>query len=220
MPIICFEGASAAGKTALSVFLRDDYSAAVIPEVNLLFERKDNESKFWYFEKQIERWQLAVSAAKNHKIVILDGDPFQPFWYNWSYNFDFGEPFKEIIEFYEKKLAASEIDFPDKYFILSVNPDELRKRKANDAARTRKNFERHLRFIEPQFAYFNFIKSLDSRLVEFIENEEIDSSSQAVMDSIKNHFIYRTPRASLMLFLEIKNWLQINNPENFKAQTF
>ena len=99
MPIICFEGASAVGKTALSEYLRDNLNAFVIPEVYLLFQRTPDEPKFWYFERQIERWQLAEKASKNYEIVILDGDPFQPVWYNWAYDFDFGDPFEEITDF-------------------------------------------------------------------------------------------------------------------------
>lgn len=213
MPIICFEGASAVGKTSLSARLRENYGAFVIPEVNLLFQRKECEPKFWYFEKQIERWKMAVEAAKDHEIVILDGDAFQPLWYNWSFNFDFGEPFEEILVFYQEKLSVGEIDFPDKYFILTVRNDELRNRKISDASRTRKNFERHLRFIQPQLAYFNFIKSINGDLVEFIENKEIEKSAERIINSIKDN----NPNgiSSLELFNAIENWLNKHNPEEF-----
>lgn len=213
MSIICFEGASAVGKTALSAYLRDNYSAFVIPEVNLLFEGKETEPKFWYFEKQIERWKMAVEAAKNHKIAILDGDPFQPLWYNWSYNFDFGEPLETIAGFYKEKLAAGEIDFPDRYFILTAESGELRNRKTNDALRTRKNFERHLRFIQPQIACFNFIKSISYDLVEFIENTEIEESAEKIIYSIGDD--YSGEFSSRELFGEIENWLKQHDAEEF-----
>lgn len=216
MPIICLEGPSAAGKTTLAACLRDNYNAAVIPEVNLLFAREGNEHKFWYFERQIERWRMAVKNAENYKIVILDGDPFQPLWYNWSYGFDFGEPFEEIIDFYEKNLAASEIDFPDRYFILSVETGGLRKRKANDESRTRENFERHLRFIQPQRAYFRYMKSLDDNLVEFIENKETEESGRKITNSIAKNSISKKP-SSLLLFSSIRNWLNNNRAEKFKS---
>ncbi len=217
MPIICFEGASAVGKTALSEYLRENFNACVIPEVNLLFQRTPDEPKFWYFERQVERCQLAASASKNYEIVILDSDPFQPVWYNWSYGFDFGEPFEEIMDFYRRKLAAGEIAFPDKYFILTVKPEELRKRKTSDALRTRKNFDRHLRFIEPQTAYFNFIKSTNSDLVEFIENKEIEKSAEKVINSIGDNFNRPGKSESLALFDSIKNWLSENKAENFTS---
>lgn len=117
MPIICLEGASAVGKTVLSTYLSENFGAFVIPEVNLLFEKKKTEQKFWYIDKQVERWKMANEAAKNHEIVVLDGDPFQPLWYNWAYNFDFGEPFEEIAENYWMALLR---DVP--FAQYSANP--------------------------------------------------------------------------------------------------
>jgi len=212
MPIICFEGASSIGKTTLSKYLRDNYNTCVIPEVNLLFARKENEEKFWYFERQVERWEMAVSAAKNYKTVILDGDAFQPFWYNWAYDFDGLESLESITGFYREKLAAREIDFPDKYFVLTLNKNELQKRKANDALRTRKNFERHLRFIEPQRVFYSFIKSINNDLVEFIENIEMEVTGEKILNSIGG---YSSKYSSLELFDAAQNWLKNNNAEKF-----
>jgi len=215
MPIICFEGASAVGKTTLSEYLHDNYNACVIPEVNLLFGRKPDEPKFWYFEKQVERWQLAAGASKNYEMVIFDGDPFQPLWYNWAYNFDVLESLKLITDFYREKLAAGRIAFPDKYFILSVKTDELKKRKINDTSRTRKNFVRHLRFIEPQRAFFSFIKSINNNLVEFIENEEIEKTGEKIINSIGDNFTRPNNLLSLELFDSVKNWLNKTEAEKF-----
>jgi thymidylate kinase len=213
MPIICFEGASAVGKTTLSKYLRDNFRAYVISEVNLLFKRTENRPRFWYFERQVERWRMALEAANNHKIVILDGDPFQPLWYNWSYNFDFGEPFEEIMDFYHKALAAREIDFPDKYFILSVAETELKKRKINDDSRRRKNFERHLRFIEPQRHYFSFMKSVNNNLVEFVENKNVEETGEKVINSI--NAISLNALSSLESFGAMKDWLGANRAAKF-----
>ena len=215
MPIICFEGASAVGKTALAEHLRENFNAYVIPEVNFLFQRTPYEPQFWYFERQTERWKMATDASHDYEIVILDGDPFQPIWYNWSYDFDFGAPFVEITAFYQRELAAGKIAFPDKYFILSVKTGELKKRKAGDLSRMRKNFARHLRFIEPQRAYFNFLKSINNDLVEFIENKEIEKSAEKVKSSIGNNFARPGKSESLALFDSIKDWLNNNKAENF-----
>src|SRR5215204_5437527 len=86
MSIICFEGASAVGKTTTAKALKDD-GAFVVPEVNQLFNRPENEAFEWYFERQVERWRIAEQQSKIYDLVILDGDPFQPLWYNWAYDF-------------------------------------------------------------------------------------------------------------------------------------
>lgn len=60
MGIIAFEGASAVGKSSTCRELENNYGAFIIPEVNFLFERPKNEHRTWYFEKQVERWNIAV----------------------------------------------------------------------------------------------------------------------------------------------------------------
>lgn len=213
MPIICFEGASAVGKTSLSKYLSENFNAFVIPEVNLLFQRTPDEPEFWYFEKQVERWGLAVKASKNCQIVILDGGPFQPLWYNWAYNFDVLQPLETIADIYREKLADGKIAFPDRYFILTVNNDDLRKRKTNDASRTRKNFERHLQFIKPQLAFFDLIKSINNDLVEFIENREIEMTAAKVINSFPLQ--HSNQDSSLELFDAAKIWLTETQAADF-----
>src|SRR5579872_5692238 len=85
MPILCFEGPSAVGKTATGAAFAARNSAYVVQEVNKLFPRPSPEPEKWYFERQVERWRIAKQQLNNHEFVILDGDPFQPFWYNWCY---------------------------------------------------------------------------------------------------------------------------------------
>jgi len=81
-PIICFEGPSGIGKTTMGKLLSDIYN--IVPEVNQLFERKDKEPKYWYHERQVERYELCTKAKSKS---ILDGDIFQPIWYNWVCNY-------------------------------------------------------------------------------------------------------------------------------------
>lgn len=150
---------------------------------------------------------------KNYKIVILDGDPFQPLWYNWAYSFDVLQPLETIADFYREKLADGKIAFPDRYFILTVNNDNLRKRKINDASRTRKNFERHLQFIKPQLAFFDFIKSINNDLVEFIENLEIEKTAAKVINSIPLE--HSNQDLSFALFDAAKIWLTETQAADF-----
>lgn len=72
-PIICFEGPSGIGKTTLAELLSNNYE--IVPEVNLLFERPQNESEYWYHERELERYDRCLGSDKPS---ILDGDVFQP----------------------------------------------------------------------------------------------------------------------------------------------
>jgi hypothetical protein len=113
--------------------------------------------------------------------------------------------------FYRKAIEKGEIDFPDKYFILTVEDSRLRERKENDALRTRKNFERHLRFIKPQIEYFQFLKSVDENLVVFIENRKVEETAQKVINAAGAAFSKKN--SSLELFDRAERWLNENRAE-------
>lgn len=175
MPIICLEGASAVGKSTTCRYLDAHYGFRIIPEVNELFSRPSKESPQWYFEKQVERWALAKEVSCGGEIAVLDGDPFQPLWYNWIYS-DLGfQPVEEVFKFYSEALKGGRIKFPNQYFILTA-PDELLKvRKESDSTRSRRNFELHLRLIKPQIEYFAHMNEAQSGIIEFINADKTES---------------------------------------------
>jgi hypothetical protein len=58
--IVAFEGAPAAGKSTTADYLAAHHDALRIPEVNVLFDRPVDEPYDWYFERQLDRWDIAV----------------------------------------------------------------------------------------------------------------------------------------------------------------
>ena len=117
MGIIAFEGASAVGKSTTCRELEKNYGAYIIPEVNSLFESK-NEHRTWYFEKQVERWNIAVQKSEQYELVILDGDIYQPLSYNWCFHFDiFNQPLSLIENFYKEKMINRKLVFRINIFI-------------------------------------------------------------------------------------------------------
>ena len=121
MPIVCFEGPSAVGKTTMARHLTRTLGAMVVPEVNMLFSRPLDPPSMWYFERQVERWQHAMTAAQSTALVILDGDPFQPFWYNWAYHYVGWESLDSLVAFYEPLIQKGTISFPDRYLLFMVD---------------------------------------------------------------------------------------------------
>ena len=179
--ILCFEGPSAVGKTTMASQLSADH--LVIPEVNLLFKREKEASRFWYYEKQVERCQLAKQARQN---AILDGDIFQPLWYNWIYGFPTEFPsLSETRDFYLQNIKAGKIIFPDLYIIFQADPETLQQRKQKDQTRQRRNFEKHLQMILPQKRYFEFVKENTGICVEFIEHIQIEQSREIILNRVR-----------------------------------
>lgn len=173
MTIVAIEGASAVGKSTVCRILEAEFGFTRIPEVNELYSRGRDASSNGYFERQIDRWRMACEVSSTGGSAVLDGDPFQPVWYNWIFPDGGCQPMAEVIGFYREKVNAGMIRCPDKYYVLTSTESELRRRKASDQRRSRRNFEKHLRLIQPQLAYFAAINNSAPGLVSVVAS--IDS---------------------------------------------
>ena len=205
MAIVCFEGPSAVGKTTAARALGVLRSAAVIPEAAHLFERPPDEPADWYLERQIDRWHLAREHSADGD-VILDGDPFQPLWYNWAYDFDGWHSLDQLESFYRPRIARNELAFPDLYVLFSASLETLRHRKHNDPERSRRHFERHLRLVEPQQRYFAAVEQLAPGLVMIASSESVDENVAAVIRALQSHRARRP--VGLDLFDGLVSWLR------------
>ena len=180
MPILCFEGPSAVGKTTVAAYLAAEAGAVVVPEVNALFERPADAPPAWYFERQADRWALAAEHARTHPLVVLDGDPFQPLWYNWAYGFAGRQGLDFMEAFYRPRLVAGTLGFPDRYFLFAADERTLRARKDADSTRGRGGFEAHLAFVAPQRRYFEAMRALSPNRVRLLDARAVAESADAV----------------------------------------
>jgi hypothetical protein len=212
MPLICLEGASAVGKTTTCQALAEQLGAYIVPEVNLLFERPQPEPIFWYFEQQVERWAIAQEKLKNHDLVIFDGDPFQPLWYNWAFNFVDWQPLDVLRGFYRQQLIEDKIGFPDGYFLLTTQETQLRQQKENDLTRSRSGFEKHLQIIEPQQRYFQAMNQRVPGLVSWLEVTNVASNLTTIISNLPTFSQLPKPPDWLTLFDSLIEWLSKNKP--------
>jgi thymidylate kinase len=217
MPIVCFEGPSAAGKTTTSAAFAGKYSAFVVPEVNKLFTRPSPEPEDWYFQRQVERWTIASRKLRDYEIVILDGDPFQPFWYNWCYPNSDWKSIDWLAGFYRPQLERGNLDFPALYVIFSAPENVLRERKEGDKTRSRNGFEAHLKFISPQRKYFDFLNSVSRGSVAVLETLGIEKNIFRIKEMCQP-----APDSgsvsSLELFDQFISWLKTNSAQKFVEQ--
>ncbi|MCC5626120.1 AAA family ATPase [Nostoc sp. CHAB 5715] len=209
MSIICFEGASAVGKTTTANCFKANYGAFVVPEVNQLFNRPEDAPAEWYFERQVERWSIAQEQSKFYHLVILDGDPFQTLWYCWAYDFAGWQSLNFMEQFYKPRIQNKTIGFPDLYFVFSINEVELRKRKASDMSRRRHGFETHLKMIEPQRRYFQAMQAFSPNRVLFLSAVAIETNIEFVRERI-SVLSKHDERESEALIDKMIQWLREN----------
>ncbi|WP_144476631.1 AAA family ATPase [Bacillus thuringiensis] len=211
MGIIAFEGASAVGKSTTCRELEKNYGAYIIPEVNSLFERPKNEHRAWYFEKQVERWNIAVQKSEQYEFVILDGDIFQPLSYNWCFHFDiFNQPLSLIENFYKEKMLNREIGFPDQYFYLYTNDEELRKRKVYDETKRRRNFEKHLHISKSFQRYYENLNTVTDGYCKLIEAKSVRNNELEIVRNSKNLNVCEERRFDVSRLDAITKWLKEN----------
>lgn len=205
-PIICFEGPSAVGKTTLCRALSDQFH--IVPEVNLLFERPAEEAPYWYHERQVDRYQLCIQTDK---ASILDGDIFQPIWYNWVCRYpETFLPKKETHAFYRRQVAEQKMAFPDLYIIFQAEEAQLWERKEQDASRRRRNFAKHLGIIKPLQAYYRFLEQETDIALKFLPYTEIEPTKEAVLSLIAG--ISPKPNNGAEAFGQIENWMDRHDP--------
>lgn len=209
MGIIAFEGASAVGKSSTCRELENNYGAYIIPEVNFLFERPKNEHTTWYFEKQVERWEIAVQKSEQYEVVILDGDIYQPLSYNWCFHFDvFNQPLSLIENFYKEKLINKEIGFPDQYFYFYTNDEELRKRKESDETKRRRNFEKHLHISKSFQRYYENLNTVTDGYCKMIDAKSVKLNELAIVKSLNNLNVSEESRFDVSRLDAITKWLK------------
>ena len=209
--IICLEGASAAGKMTLSQAIAARTGGAVIAEVWALFERPSPEPPLWYLERQVERWRFAVESAGEHRLSILDGDPFQPLWYGWAYGFTDPHTLSTVISFYHDAIAADSLAFPDRYILLAVAEPELMARKQGDTSRSRRNFAKHVSLLRHQPRYFAAMNAISPGRVHVL-----DASAPATTIAETAISIIRSgqhAKDSLTILQHLADWLRTTAPE-------
>ena len=202
--IVCLEGPSAVGKSTTASALAASGGVA-IAEANVLFARPADEAPDWYLERQVERWAIAARAPG---LAILDGDPFQPLWYNWTYGFA-RQSLDELAAFYRPRLADREIGWPHLYFVLGAGVDALRERKAGDSARPRRGFEMHLRFVEPQRRYFEAMRRFSPDRVRFVDASDVAETVKIVSAALPEA---RAEARPVELFDQMIRWLRDSRP--------
>lgn len=149
-------------------------------------------------------------AYGEEKLVILDGDPFQPVWYNALFPLVSRVSYVSMLEFYRSHLVKEALGWPAGYLILSAPVAELRKRKEGDQRFRRRNFEAHLALVDYLPAYFG---RLPKELVTFQDAESVEGNANALLQMSRK----KTKQSdAVAIFDEITAWVKMRS----RAQNF
>lgn len=190
-PVVCLEGPSAVGKTALAAALEREAGAFVVPELLPAADAPQiPESASWLVERHAEQWRrvraLAARAAHAGRPVALDGDPFKGLWYNWVFADDGWPGADMVVPLYRAHVVRGTLAFPDLYVLLGATEAQLRARRAADLpTRRRRHFETHLRVVGPQRRYFAALQAADPRRVlPLLDTSDRDATVAAVLAAL------------------------------------
>jgi hypothetical protein len=184
--VICLEGPSAVGKTTLLHALERECGAAIVPELDAGRPPPIGESAEWFAERGAERWRLAREKAAGAPFTAMDGDPFKGLWYNWVYADEGWEQVDAVAPLLRARVERGTLAFPDLSVVLTATESQLRRRRADDATRTRRNFEKHLRLVEPLRRYFSALRAADPPRVLFLDTTDRDALVARVLDAVRS----------------------------------
>lgn len=209
-PIICLEGASAIGKTTLAAALARECGAALVPELDASDAPPVGQSACWFVERHAAQWRLARASATGVPFAMLDGDPFKGLWYNWTYAGEGWEGVDVVAPLYRAQLKSGALDFPDLYVILTATQEQLRQRRDSDPTRRRRNFEKHLRIVEPQRRYFAALREAAPSRVVFMDSSRQSALVSRTLEALRR--LPSTPPDSERLLDHITDWLREHAP--------
>ena len=184
--LVCIEGPSAVGKSTLAAALARDCGAAVVPELDASAAPPVGRSAAWFVERHAEQWRLARGLAAAAPFAVLDGNPFKGLWYNWVYAAEGWEGVETVAPLYRAQVERGALAFPDLYVALTATEEELRRRRARDASRSRRNFEKHLRLAGPLRRYFGELSEAAPGRVFITETNRQDELVGKVSEAIRS----------------------------------
>lgn len=210
--IICVEGPSAVGKTTLAEALTRECGAAVVPELDASGAPSPGRSAAWFVERHAAQWRLARELAAYAPFAVLDGDPFKGIWYNRVYSDEGWEGVEAVAPLYRAQVEAGALAFPDLYVALTAPEEELRRRRAGDASRSRRNFEKHLRLAGPLLNYFYELRDAAPGRVTIVETSPRENPVGRVTTALE--LLPPDPPDSLRLLEHMADWLRSRAPHS------
>jgi hypothetical protein len=162
--LIVVEGISASGKTTWCGTHARGLSVAEAPPQTDVPDSSLSPAvaaRFWV-EQGERRWQAACAIERSQGVAVCDTDPIK-LHYSWSL-WQIGVAAKGIWQAQREAtrdaIAHGRIGLADAYFVQSIDAQRARRQREADLTRTRRNFELHVRLLEPLMTWYRALETV------------------------------------------------------------
>lgn len=191
--IIGVQGPSAAGKSTLCARLARDLNGEIVHELaespdwtglplaDPADEREALGNRQAFLEYECRRWRRALAVAETRPAIFDTEWIGQLLWglcdLQVTYpQLDGWRLVRETVARYRERVAAGELGCCDAIVLLDPGEAAVRRQRAGDPTRRRRNFERNLRVAALQHPYWDALRPLfASRLVVLADGAEMNA---------------------------------------------
>jgi hypothetical protein len=167
--IVVVEGPSGAGKTTWCRVHGGPHALLEsLPDGSVVPTDEHAAARFWV-DRNAARWAEVREREARDGLVVVDTDPFK-LHYTWTL-YQSGQTSERawilMRDVAREAFVAGRYGLAELIFVSDIDMDTLRKRKANDPTRTRRNFERHVQLRDSLLQWYRAIDSLEPGRVIF-----------------------------------------------------
>ncbi len=178
--LVTVEGPSAVGKTALLLsatptesVVGEGWEAVGVSRAAEPAAPLSSEAQRFWVDLNVRRWEQFLEVEERRGTAYADTDPLK-LYYNFAL-VKAGELPREVFEegwrLSREAMEGRRLGFVDRVVYLKASPATLAKRKASDAARTRRNFGLHQRLTKAMEGYYAALEELRPETVCWLDAE-------------------------------------------------
>ncbi|RWX81469.1 hypothetical protein EPK99_04035 [Neorhizobium lilium] len=200
--IVVVEGISAAGKTtwchqnAAQFLIKESY-----PEKRPDRQAGPGEAARIWTDWNAKRWSDAVAMERAQGVAVCDTDPLKLhfIWAMWQIGEVAESHWTAQLKFTRQALQDQRLGFADHYLFKKIDPDVAQAQKDHDAARSRPNFDLHLRLHASLVVWYETIEKVLSGRLNWELSETLPAAEHTPNPyrydvSVFDRFIQMLPR--------------------------
>jgi hypothetical protein len=162
--IVVVEGISASGKTT---WCRRHAAGFTVSETGPRDDAPDATlnvtaaARFWV-EQGERRWQAACAIERSRGIAVCDTDPIKLhyIWSLWQIGVAIERVWQAERVATRDAIADGRIGFADAYLVKPIDPRRARQQRDADPTRSRRNFELHVKLLEPLMTWYRALEAV------------------------------------------------------------